>query len=691
MTTGFDAGAFLAGYLAEVDEHLGSANRNLTDVAESARRGEAHPRAVRELYRSLHTIKGLSGMVGVDPTVDLSHAMEAVLRGADRSGTRLAGPTISVLAQGLQVLEQQVRAVADGRPPAVAAEALLQALASAAADIGAAPRPGMSEARVVDGTLLALLAPAEREQLALGVRQAKRAVAVEFVPSPARAARDLTITTVRDRITKVAEIVRVLPTSRTAGPDAPGGLAFTLVLVTAAGDAALAELVDAAPESVRVVLEPAPSPGPARAESRSDERRAEGEAGSDSLDDAPAGPANKGVVRVEVARLDDALDRLSALVVTRFRLARAVSALRATGADVGSVRALDEIVHENGRQLRDLRAAIMKARMIAVAELLERVPLLVRGLAASTGKKVRLELDAGRAELDKTVGERIFPAIVHLVRNAIDHAIEPPEERVRAGKPAEGLIRVTCFERNNNQLELTVADDGRGIDAAAVARRAGKPTPTTPDGLLALLAIPGLSTMDRPTTTSGRGLGVDIVQQVTVGELGGELALETRVGAGTQFTLRLPLSITIQDAFSFRCGEQTFAVPVAMVDEVIELDPARFVSSSGFATRRHISLIERRGAPLPIVDLDGLFRLDRVAAHLRQALVVRRNGEPIGFEVDQVLGQQEVVVRPIDDPLVRVPGVVGATDLGDGRPTLVLDLVALTGTLSLRSRERARA
>jgi two-component system chemotaxis sensor kinase CheA len=190
--------------------------------------------------------------------------------------------------------------------------------------------------------------------------------------------------------------------------------------------------------------------------------------------------------------------------------------------------------------------------------------------------------------------------------------------------------------------------------------------------------------MDRPTTTSGRGMGVDIVKKVTVDELGGDLALETRVGVGTQFTLRLPLSITIQDAFSFRCGQQIFAVPVAMVDEVIELDPARFVSTAAFGARQRdvISLVERRGAPLPIIDLDRLFALERVGAPLRQALVVRRNNEPIGFEVDQVLGQQEVVVRPVDDPLVRVPGVVGATDLGDGRPTLVLDLVALSGTLA---------
>ena len=172
------------------------------------------------------------------------------------------------------------------------------------------------------------------------------------------------------------------------------------------------------------------------------------------------------------ARLDDALDKLSALIVTRFRLERAVAELAAQGADV---RALRAIVQEHGRQIRDLRAAIMQARMISAAELLERVPLLVRRLASETGKRVRLELDTGQAELDKAVGERIFPAIVHLIRNAVDHGLERRTSGGELGKPEEGRIRVSCHERGNNQLEITVEDDGRGIDAQTLAHRAGRP------------------------------------------------------------------------------------------------------------------------------------------------------------------------------------------------------------------------
>jgi two-component system chemotaxis sensor kinase CheA len=227
-----------------------------------------------------------------------------------------------------------------------------------------------------------------------------------------------------------------------------------------------------------------------------------------------------------------------------------------------------------GLQLDDLRAAIMRTRMVPVAELLARIPLLVRGLCRDTGRAVRLEIDAQDAELDKAVGDRIFPAIVHLVRNAIDHAIEPPDERERLGKPREGRIRIFCNTRTNNQLELVLSDDGRGIDAAAVARRAGRDVPQTPAALLELLATPGFSTLDQATKTSGRGLGMDIVRRIVTSDLRGELTLRTILGQGTSFTLQLPLTLTIVDVFLVQCGSEQFVVPVSAIEEIIEVDEA---------------------------------------------------------------------------------------------------------------------
>ncbi|WP_437513831.1 chemotaxis protein CheA [Sorangium sp. So ce1099] len=706
MSDALDVTEFVAGYLVEVEEHLSASTANLLAAEAALRAGDSNPKATRELFRSLHTIKGLSAMVGVEPVVDIAHAMETVLRAADRAAGRLSAAAIEVLLRGLRAIEERIRALANKQPVPPAAPSLLDALA--ALDVAAAPSPPAPTISA-EPEILAKLGSSERVQLAQGVAGGRRALRVDFVPSPARTAEGLNITSIRERVGKIAEIVKVVPLSVPATDRAPGGIAFALLVLTSASDE---ELARAAAADVVRPLTVAPAP------------LAVAELPEQELDEpAEREPQLRGVVRVEVARLDDALDKLSALVVARFRLARAAADLRARGVDV---RDLAEILREHDRQLRDLRGAIMRARMISVTELLERVPLVVRGLGRATGKEVRIEIDAGKAELDKAVAERIFPAIVHLLRNAVDHAIEAPAERRRLGKPEEGIIRVSCFERSNNQLELSVADDGRGIDRAQVARRAGRPAPETDAALLDLITLPGLSTLDQATKTSGRGLGMDIVRRIAVEQLGGELSVSTARGAGTTFTLRIPLTLTIVDAFSFLCGDQAFVTPVAGVEEVMEIDPARIfrgpapgrargvaelpalgrargvaalpspggtalppapgrahggvgVPSPGRA-RGGTELIERRGEVVPIVDLGALFELGDAGAS--RALVVRRNGAPFAFGVTRVLGQQEVVVRPLEDPLVKVPGVSGSTDLGDGRPTLVLDLVTLSGRLS---------
>ncbi len=551
MSGGFDAADFIAGFIAEAEEHLTSANANLLSVEEAAAKGQPTPRQVRDLFRSLHTLKGLAAMVGVEPIVDVAHAMEAVLRDADRAAGRLPPGSVEPLLAGIRAIEQGVRALAKKKPVPIAPQALLNNLADLRQVTG--DQGGSSASTSLAAELWVKLSAAERQQLVQGLEAGQRALVVQFLPTPERAAAGMNITSVRERVAAVAEIVKVVPQSLPATPDAPAGLAFALIVLAAGPDEVIAE----------AAATTAGRPGPRSTRRPVPGGRGRRAASAEELFDGELG--RSGFVRVEVKRLDDALEKLSALVVTQFRLSRAAAALRASGADV---RALAQVIGENARHLRDLRAAIMRARMVSVAELLERVPLIVRGLSRATGKAARLEVATGHAELDKAVAERIFPAIVHLVRNAVDHALETPEERRAAGKPEVGLVSVACFERSNNQLELTISDDGRGVDAAAVAARAGVPVPATPEALLDLLARPGLSTKTEVTTTSGRGVGMEVVKRIAVDDLRGELSLATTPGQGTTFTLHIPLSITIVDAFSFVCGGETFVVPVSTVEEI---------------------------------------------------------------------------------------------------------------------------
>lgn len=659
MKDGLDLSEFISGFLAEADEHLRSANKNLLVFEAASRKGETNARAVRELFRNLHTIKGLAAMVGVEPIVDVAHGMESVLRSADRAGGLLGAHAVEPLLAGIRAIEQRVAALAKGAPIAAAPAALLSQLERLEASPGTAPRAQTPLALPAD--IAARLTQGEREQLAKP-GDGKRAVRIDFSPSAALSASGVTITTVRETVSARGEIVRVLPISVPATEGAAAGITFALFIVTAASDEEIAAAAHAGVDRVLPLFAPE-KPEPSL---------------EDPVDEESG--RRPGVIRVDVTRLDEAMDCLSTLVVTRFRMMHAVAELANRGVDV---RSLKLIVDENGRQLRDARSAIVGLRMVAVSEVLERIPLLVRGLRQTTGKTVRVQIDGdARAEIDKSVGERIFPAIVHLIRNAIDHGIEAPAARVAAGKPAEGALSIQYNARTNSRVELRISDDGRGIDREKVAARAGAPVPTTDADLLALITRPGLSTREETTTTSGRGFGMDIVKRIVVDELGGELHVETTPGRGSVFTIRIPLTVSILDAFTFSCGAQSFVAPVSMVEEIVEVEAGTLTDVPEMTPgRSRATLLRRRGESVPFYELDRLFGGVNGSAS-RKALIVRREGAPFAFGVERMLGQQEVVVRPLLDPLTRVPGISGSTDLGNGRPTLVLDLLALSASLT---------
>lgn len=667
MSDVLDRKEFIAGYLVEVEEHLRAANAQLLAIEACLHANEPHQRRVRELFRALHTLKGLSAMVGVEPVVELAHEMEAILRVADQSAGHLSLPAVELLLQGVRAIEVRVSAFGAGRAVAAAPLELLDAL-SALQPGAAGLSVGASAELVLEPELLAKLSPPEHAQLVQGAARGRSPMRVRYQPSPELTAQGVTITTVRERVGQLAEIVKVLPVAMPRTSSGPGAIAFVLLVST---ERSLAELAEAAftaqtEAAVIEVRHPARGVEPER----------------EDMEGAFEAPIKTSSIRVDVERLDDAMEKLSELVVTRFRLSRAVAALRESGVDV---RELATIVQENARQLRDLRKSVTRARMVPVRELLERVPLIVRGMNRSTGKQVRLQIEAGDAELDKSVAERVFPAIVHLVRNAIDHAIEAPEERRMRGKPEQGLVAVSCLQHSSSELELRIEDDGRGLDAVAVAARARRNVPKNDQELLQLITQAGFSTIEHATSSSGRGMGMEIVKRIAVDTLGGNLSLRTTLHRGSTFTLRIPLSISIIEAFAFACGDQSFVVPVSTIDEIIEVDTGKTFEPPAPAGNAALKLIERRGRGIPLISLAGLFQMTGSPGLSQKALVVRQADQPVAFAVDRMLGQQEVVVRPIDDPLVKVAGVTGSTDLGDGKPTLVLDLVGLIDLAAQRA------
>lgn len=680
MSSRVDLKEFVSGFILEADEHLHSVNRNLVATSEALKQGRPEPRAVRELFRSLHTIKGLASMVGAEPIVDLAHEMEGILRTADRAGGRLSERALDLLLQGTRAVEERVRLVSKAgiadlpKAPAQLLEALAleQGIGTGA---GVVPQAKVELPEELDRSLSA----ADREQVLQAAQSGRRVVVIEFQPSPERAAQGFNITSVRERIGKLGELIKVVPRSSTV---APTGISFSLLLATAAKDDELAQAAGTEQNAVREILLATPAlETSAEADLASATASAIAYPQGASQGDEWV-PSDHSSIRVDIRRLDEALERLSALVVTRSKFARVAAELASRGVDA---RELNSVIAEYTRQLRRLRSAITEARMVPLSELLQRLPLVVRGITQGTDKVVNVNLQAGTAEVDKAVADKIFPAIIHLVRNAVDHALEPKGERGQAGKPEAGTISVVCDDSSGTSLIVTIQDDGRGINREAVARKAGRPVAKNDEELFEQIATPGLSTREDVTHTSGRGMGMDIVKR-TVEMLGGTISLSTTSGKGTAFTLRVPVSITIVDVLSFVSGGQVFVAPVAMIDEIIEVDPAQMVKSPAVTGQGpEPRLIQRRGEAIPFLRLDALLERRAQDGASPKALVVNQNRGAIAFGVDRMLGQQEVVVRPLDDALIRVTGMSGATDLGDGRPTIVLDLATL-GTAVMQNK-----
>jgi two-component system chemotaxis sensor kinase CheA len=325
----------------------------------------------------------------------------------------------------------------------------------------------------------------------------------------------------------------------------------------------------------------------------------------------------------------------------------------------------------------------MRIRLVQVGVVFERMQFVVRDLAREFDKDIRLHLVGGETEIDKLIVERIMDPLLHLVRNAISHGIETRAERQQAGKPPVATITLSAATVGDT-VHIEVEDDGRGIDVDRVTARARELELIGPHDELDMLSLvdvicmPGFSTQEQVDRASGRGIGMAVVKNV-VQELGGTIALETQRGRGTCFTLELPLTLAIMDALVVRVGSQTLAVPLPAVREVMELSP------DAITHMENNEIMSYRGGVLPLIRLAQLFRISDSTARRWHALVVGSGQHAIGIVVDRIVAQREIVVHALADPLVQVPGISGATELGDGRVVLIADTAALA-RLAQRSR-----
>jgi two-component system, chemotaxis family, sensor kinase CheA len=394
-----------------------------------------------------------------------------------------------------------------------------------------------------------------------------------------------------------------------------------------------------------------------------------------------AGGSEHSSIRVSIEKIDELINTVGELVITQAMLSEVGRRLEGPVAEP-----FRSGLTQLERNMRELQESVMRVRMLPISFTFSRFPRMVRDLAQRLGKQIELKMTGEHTELDKTVLEKIGDPLVHLVRNSVDHGIEATEARVAAGKSAVGIVHLDACHRGGN-IAVEIRDDGGGLDKSRILAKAksrglvGANDVLTDEQIHELIFLPGFSTAEKTTDVSGRGVGMDVVRR-NVKELGGKIEIHSESGKGSRFIITLPLTLAIVDGQSVSVGGETYIVPLTSIIESMQLQSHMVSRLTGRG-----EVFSFRGDYLPIVRLHDVFGVTPKARALHEGLIVvaEGDGRRIGLFVDELLGQQQVVIKSMEANYGPIDGVAGATILGDGAVALILDLPGLIRVASRRA------
>lgn len=695
-------------FFEEAAEHLAIVEEGLLAL-------EQHPEdldLLNKVFRSAHSIKGTSGMFGFNVVAQFTHKMETLLD-LLRNGQKVVTPSIAdLLLKSTDCLKSLVDAAKTGSAvDEETVQRLTGELASASGAGSPPPAKAADAAKPVPGATrlhsytIAWTPPAWLFRRGLDPLQVFKElgnlgilsqVTVDTSRLPELAAADpeqcylawtMKLDTPKDRkvVEAVFEFVRedsVLTIEEQAGsssipqngtrnqqPETDEGAPKPLgEILVESGVVSRAALDQALSQQKRVgeILVEQKVVTPQQVEQALQKQRQQESAAQAKKTDTTS-------IRVDTAKIDKLINLVGELVITQSMLSDLGSRF-----DMSQLPLLLERVAQLERNTREIQERVMGIRMLPIGTAFSRFPRLVRDLATKSGKKIQLLLSGEETELDKTVIESIGDPLTHLVRNSADHGLEPPEERLDNNKPELGTIRLNAFHEGGN-ICITVEDDGRGLNRDKILAKAVKQglisdnDKLTDDQIWALIFKPGFSTAEKVTDVSGRGVGMDVVKRNIEG-LGGTVSIKTAHGKGTTFTLKLPLTLAIIDGMTVRVGKETYIVPLLSILESIQPKPDTVKTVVGKG-----ELVNVRGTYLPMIRLYETFSLTPEHTVPGEAilLILEAEGERVAVMVDEILGQQQVVIKSMEQNFRKVEGIAGATILGDGTVGFILDVRGL--------------
>ncbi len=666
-----DLSQFLETFYEESFEGLEIMEQELLNLES----GNDDPETINSIFRAAHSIKGGSGTFGLDSVADYTHVLETLLDEM-RDGRRAVTPeVIAPLLESVDVLRDMLTALRAGEEPD--------------------PAPVAASRRKLETVLGEGTGDGENAASAEAETEAASGWRIQFRPYPHL------LQTGNDPVRMFRELAELgsleveadteqLPTLANLAPE-DCYLGWTLTLRGDVAREAIDEVFDWVEGDCDLTITPLdadtseakPTPATPVADASADTApAAKSKQATGSPPPAaakrPARPAEASSIRVAIDKIDDLINMMGELVITQSMLSQLGEAEQFGPEHIERLR---DGLAQLERNTRELQENVMRIRMLPISFAFQRFPRLVHDLGAKLGKQVELRLSGEQTELDKTVMEKIGDPLVHLVRNSLDHGIETPEQRVAAGKPETGVIHLNAFHEGGN-IVIEIHDDGAGLNRDRILAKAIENGLVSPDDNLSdeqihdLIFAPGFSTAEVVSDVSGRGVGMDVVRK-NIRALGGTVEVQSEAGKGSTFTIRLPLTLAILDGQSVRVGNEIYIVPLIAIIESLQVEPEHVKSVTGAA-----QVYCLRDEYIPIVHLAEVFGVQADARRLEDGLlvVVEGEGNKIALFVDDLLGQQQVVIKSLETNFRKVDGISGATILGDGTVALILDI---TGLISL--------
>lgn len=653
-------------FLGEAEEIIEKLNLDLVALGDNADRGDSDPEILNGIFRGAHSIKGLSGMFGFDDITELAHHMENLLDSLRLGKVPLNSELVEILFDGLETLSRLVHGKGESESFSFDVTPLVRRIN---AFMSSGPEQGVDlfANLEIDPEILNVLTEYEEHRLLENLNKGHNLLRVKATFSLASFDQDLAEVT--DQLKKRGEVISTLP----CVGDISDRIAFQILV----GSSQTAEEIRTllAREDISVDhlgggnVRPSSVAKDLDAPAAVDESR-EADAAETSLRSISR------TVRVDIGKLDSLMNIVGELVLSKGMIGTIAERLKAEKERELAMDLL-KATRTLERRLDELQKGVMEVRMVPVGQLFEKMSRIVRRVASEQGKKVALDVRGADTELDKLIMEDLADPLMHIIRNAIDHGIEPAAERLSAGKPEKGAICLWASQKGNHVV-IEVRDDGRGIDPERVRRKAvqkglvneGVELPR--EDIYDLIFTPGFSTRDEVSDLSGRGVGMDVVKN-NISALSGMIEIDSRVGEGTAMIITLPITLAIIKALIVNACGKTYAIPISSVLETFMLE------SSAIRTIERREVVELRQSTLPLLRLSEVFGLSEATGRGRRSFVtvVGLAEKRLGIVVDELVGQQDVVIKSLGNALSFVRGIAGAADLGNQKTILVLDVGGL--------------